>query len=56
MEMLTEKRTNKQTELHHFRMMVIYLLVKFEFDWTNCFPEMVTDKRMHRITPLLKGT
>ena len=53
-------------------MMVIYLPVKIEFDWTNCFRVRVqkrkcgwtdgwtngqkTDKRMDRITPILKGT
>ena len=42
MEMLTDKkRTNKQAELHQFErnlaMMVIYLPVKFEFDWTKRF-------------------
>ena len=52
--MLTDKQTNKQTELHHesnLAMMVIYLPVKFEFDWTKCFrvkspeTEMLTDKQ-----------
>ena len=28
-----EKRTNKRTEFHHLAMMVIYLPIKFEFDW-----------------------
>ena len=49
-------------------MMVIYLPVKFEFDWTNRFQDRVrkrifsrtnrekTDKRTHGITPILKGT
>ena len=50
--------------------MVIYLPVKFEFDWTNRFQVRVrkqkmwtnrwtngqkTEKRMDRITPILKG-
>ena len=36
----TEKWTNEQTELHQFRkepMMVIYVPVKDEFDWSNRF-------------------
>ena len=50
-------------------MMVIYLPVKFEFDWTNHFQVRVwnrnvdgqtngqkTDKRTDRITPISKGT
>ena len=53
-------------------MMVIYLPVKFEFDWTNRFRVRVwkrkcgrtdgwtngqkTDKRTDRITPISKGT
>ena len=47
-------------------MMVIYLPVKFEFDWTNHFrvesPETEiltdrqTDKRTDGITPISKGT
>ena len=42
-------------------MMVMYLPVKFEFDWTNRFrvsqeTEMLTDKRTNGITPILKGT
>ena len=53
-------------------MMVIYLPVKFEFDWTNRFRVRVlqrkcgrtdgwtnghkTDKRMDGITPISKGT
>ena len=36
-----KKRTNEWRELHQFRkdlaIMVIYLPVKFEFDWTNRF-------------------
>ena len=36
-----KKQTNEQTELHQFErnlsMMLIYLPVKFEFDWTNRF-------------------
>ena len=35
------ERTNERTELHQFRnnltMMVMYLPVNFEFDWTNRF-------------------
>ena len=34
-----KKWPNEQTELHQFRkepMMVIYLPVKFEFNWTKC--------------------
>ena len=51
-------------------MMVMYVPVKFEFDWTNCFrvksPETKmwtdrwmdrkTDKRTHKISPISKGT
>ena len=41
MDKQTKKQTNEQTELHQFQkklaMMVIYLPVKFEFDWTNHF-------------------
>ena len=48
-------------------MIVIYLLVKFEFDWTNCFrvrfwkrkcgrTDGWTDKQTHGITAILKGT
>ena len=50
-------------------MMVIYLPVKFEFNWTNRFqvkspePKILTDKRTKKtdnqtdgITPILKGT
>ena len=41
----TDKRTkNEQTNTHNYTnfernlaMIVIYLPVKFEFDWTNCF-------------------
>ena len=38
----TDKQTNDRTELYLFRernlaMMVIYVPVKFEFDWTNRF-------------------
>ena len=37
----TKKQTNEKTELHKFRkepaMMVIYVPVKFEFDWTHRF-------------------
>ena len=38
---MDKKRTNEQMELHQFRknlaVMVIYLAVKFEFDWTHRF-------------------
>ena len=49
-------------------MIVIYLPVKFEFDWTNRFRVRVrkrkcgrtdgqkTDKRAYRITPISKGS
>ena len=44
-EILTDKQTkNGQTNRRNYTnfernqaVMVIYLLVKFEFDWTNCF-------------------
>ena len=41
-KMLTDKQTNKRTELHEFfernlAMMVIYLPTKFGFDWTKRF-------------------
>ena len=46
----TDKRTkNEQTELHQFRknlaMMVIYVPVKFEFDWTNRFRVRVRKRK-----------
>ena len=43
-------------------MMVMYLPVKFEFDWINRFlsyspeTEILTDTRMDAITPISKGT
>ena len=50
-------------------MMVIYLPVKSEFDWTNCFElefgngnfdgqtnGQKTDKQTYGITPISKGT
>ena len=40
MEMLTDKRTNEQTELHQFRKEASYdgdVPLKFEFDWTKHF-------------------
>ena len=43
-------------------MMVMYLPVKFEFDWTKRFrvkspeTEMLTNKQMDGITPISKGT
>ena len=50
MDRQTDKKwTNKQTELHQFRkelaMMVIYLPVKFEFDWTNRFRVRVRKRK-----------
>ena len=39
----TEKRTNEQTELHQFQKEpsydgdILYVSVKYEFDWTNDF-------------------
>ena len=76
MEMLSNKWTNKLTALHQFQkepaMIVIYLPVKFEFDWTNRFQDRVReqkcgwtdgwtngqkmDKRSDGITPISKGT
>ena len=52
----TDKRTkNGQTNRQNYinfekrtAMMVIYVPVKFEFDWTNCFTD--------RISPISKGT
>ena len=72
----TDKWTNEQIELNQFErnlaMMVIYVPVKFEFDWTNRFRVRVqkrkcgrtdgrtnrqkTDKRTDRITKISKGT
>ena len=40
-----EKRTNEHTEFHQFRM-VIYLPVKFEFDWSNRFKVRVRKRKM----------
>ena len=45
-------------------MMMVYLPVKFEFDWTNVFElesgngnfDRQTDKQKDGITPVLKGT
>ena len=43
MEMMTDRQTDKQTDgitpifERNLAMMVIYLPVKFEFDWTNRF-------------------
>ena len=54
MEMLTDRQTNGRNYTNFERnlaIMVIYLPVKFEFDWTNCFrvkspeTEILTDKR-----------
>ena len=71
----TNKQTNEWTELHQFRKepsydgeLVIYLPVKFEFDWTQCFRvrvqkqkcwqtnEQKTNKQTDKITPISKGT
>ena len=47
---MDKKRTNEQTELHQFErnlaMMVIYLSVKFEFDWTNRFQVRVWKRKV----------
>ena len=74
-----DERTNKQTNQQNYTnfernlaMMVMYLPVKFKFDWTNRFRVRVrkqkygptdgqtnrqnTDKRTDRITPISKGT
>ena len=44
-----KKRLNEQTEYSNFEsnlaMMVIYLHVKFEFDWTNCFRDRVRKQK-----------
>ena len=48
---MDKKQTNKQTELHQFRnlaMMVIYIPVKFEFNWTNCFRDRVWKRKCGR--------
>ena len=56
MKMLTDKQTgkkwtNKRTELHQFRrnlaMMVIYLPVKFEFDWIKRFELESRNENVH---------
>ena len=62
----TDKRTrqNYTTIESNLVIMVIYLPVKFEFDWKKCFrvrvkeTEMLTDKRKKtdKITPILKAT
>ena len=71
-------QTNGQTNRWNYTnferilaMMVIYLPVKFAFDWTNCFRVKVkcgrtdgwtdkrtkkTDKQTDGITPISKGT
>ena len=65
-------QTNKQNYTNFERNLVIYVPVKFEFDWTNCFRVRVqkqkcgqtdgqtngqkTDKRMDGISPISKGT
>ena len=49
MDKQTKKWTNEQTELHQFEsnlaMMVIYLAVKFEFDWTKRFRVRVQKRK-----------
>ena len=70
----TNGRTNRwnyTTFERNLVMMVIYVPVKFEFDWTNCFRVRVrkqkcgwtdgqtdkkTDKQTHGITPISTGT
>ena len=49
----TEKRTNGQTNRQNYTnfernlvMMVIYVPVKYEFDWTNCFRVRVRKRKM----------
>ena len=74
--MLTDKQAkNGQTNRRNYTnfeknlaMMVIYLPVEFEFDWTTRFPVRVqkrkcrrtngqkTDKQTDGITPISKGT
>ena len=48
----TDKQTNKKTELHQFQrnlaMMVIYVPVKYEFDWTNLFQVRVQKRKYGR--------
>ena len=71
---LTDKQTkNGQTNRRNYTnfesnlaMMVIYLPVKFEFDWTKCLSKSLetemltnrqkTDKQTDGITPISKGT
>ena len=68
-QMDKNRQMNRQNYTNFERnlaMMVIYLPVKFEFDWTNHFrvksPETEiltdrqTDKRTDGITPISKGT
>ena len=60
------KKQNYTNFKSNLAMMMIYLPVKFEFDWTKRFlswspeTEMLTDrqmdKRAHKITPIAKGT
>ena len=66
----TNERTNRRNYSIFERdlaMMVIYVPVKFEFDWTNCFRVRVrkekcgrtdkkTDKQTHGITPISTET
>ena len=69
--MLTDKngqtnRRNYSNFKRNLAMMVIYLPIKFEFDWTKRFQVRVpqtemltdrqTDKQINGITPILKGT
>ena len=65
MDTQTKQRNYTNFE-RNLAMMVIYLPIKFEFDWTNSFqvksPEMKilmdrpTDKRKDGITPISNGT
>ena len=47
-----QKRTNEQTDYTNFKsnlvMMVIYVPVKFEFDWANCFRVRVQKRKCGR--------
>ena len=52
-EQTDKKRTNKQTELHQSRkenlaIIVMYVPVKFEFDWTNRFQVRVRKRKCGR--------
>ena len=67
MKMLTHRQTDVQSYTNfksHLAMMVIYLPVKFEFDWTKNFWVRVRKRKSwrtnrhktDRITPILKAT